>query len=362
MDAFLVLEDGRTFKGRAFGAQGEVAAEVVFNTGMAGYQELLTDPSYSGQIVNMTYPLIGNYGINHEDMESGKIQVAGFVVRELCEWSSNFRATGTLDEWLKKNNIVGLQGIDTRALTRHIREAGSMNGVLSTIDQDLSSLLKKAQAAPKMAGLDLVKQVTCQEAFVFSQSPEDRFHVVVIDCGVKTNILRALSKRGCKVTVVPALTPAEAILALRPDGLMLTNGPGDPAAVTYVIDTVQALLDKLPIFGICLGHQLLGHAFGGRTVKMKFGHRGVNHPVREEATGRVAITSQNHGFCVEADSLPPEVEVTHINMNDRTVEGLRHKKLPIFSVQHHPEACPGPHDAAVLFDRFVKLMADPKIK
>ncbi len=356
MDAFLVLEDGRMFKGRAFGAQGEVAAEVVFNTGMAGYQELLSDPSYSGQIVNMTYPLIGNYGVNQEDMESGKAQVAGFVVRELCEWPSNFRATGSLDEWLKKSNIIGLQGIDTRALTRHIREAGSMNGVLSTVDQDVAALTQKAQDAPKMAGLDLVKKVTCKEPYVFSQDPAAVHHVVVIDCGAKTNILRELSKRGCKVTVVPATAPAEEILACQPDGLMLTNGPGDPAAVTYVIETVKGLMDRLPIFGICLGHQLLGHALGGRTVKMKFGHRGVNHPVREEATGHVAITSQNHGFCVEADSLPPEVEITHVNMNDRTVEGLRHKKLPIFSVQHHPEACPGPHDAAGLFDRFIEMM------
>jgi carbamoyl-phosphate synthase small subunit len=358
--AILVLQDGRVFKGRAFGASGEIAAEVVFNTGMAGYQELLTDPSYNGQIVNMTYPLIGNYGINDDDYESKKIQVSGFIVRELCQWPSNYRSLRTLDEWFKKNNIIGIEGIDTRALTKHIREAGSMNGVISTEHDDVQQLIKKAQAAPNMAGQDLVKNVTCPAAYQYSHSAEAEFNVTVIDCGVKTNILRELTKRGCNVKVEPAHATSEAILAAKPDGIMISNGPGDPAAVTYLIETLKTVIKQVPTFGICLGHQMLGHALGGTTSKMKFGHRGVNHPVREEASGCVAITSQNHGFCVEAHSLPDDVDVTHINMNDRTVEGLRHKTLPIFSVQHHPEACPGPHDAASLFDRFVDMMKNNK--
>jgi len=355
--ALLVLADGRTFAGRGFGAPGEVAAEVVFNTGMAGYQELLTDPSYFGQIVNMTYPLIGNYGVNATDMESSKIQVAGFIVRELCRWPSNFRSQKSLENWFIEKGMLGIEGIDTRALTRHIRTTGSMNGVLSTTDLSVESLKKKAQAAPNMAGLDLVKNVTCQKSYEYRDPavPVKR-HVVLVDCGVKTNIERELGKRGCRVTVVPAFIKAEEILALKPDGLMLSNGPGDPAAVTYLIATLKQLIGKLPMFGICLGHQLLGLALGGRTCKLKFGHRGVNHPVQEIATGRVAITSQNHGFCVEMDSLPTNVEATHINTNDRTVEGLRHKTLPIFAVQYHPEASPGPNDAKELFDRFVKLM------
>lgn len=356
MNALLVLEDGKVFKGQSFGAEGEITAEVVFNTGMAGYQELLTDPSYNGQIVSMTYPLIGNYGINQEDMESNKIQVSGFVVRELCRWQSNFRSTGSLDEWFKKNNIIGIEGIDTRALTKHIREAGSMNGIISTVDSDVKSLTKKAQAAPKMAGLDLVENVTCPKAYQYSQSEQAELNVTVIDCGVKTNILRSLTNRGCNVKVVPASASSEEILQSNPDGLMISNGPGDPAAVTYLIDTLKNLIGKLPIFGICLGHQLLGLALGGQTSKMKFGHRGVNHPVRNEMNKQVAITSQNHGFCVEAETLPEDVEVTHINMNDRTVEGLRHKKWPLFSVQHHPEACPGPYDAAPLFDEFIEMI------
>lgn len=359
MKALLVLSDGKVFAGKGFGAEGEIAAEVVFNTGMAGYQEVLTDPSYYGQIVTMTYPLIGNYGINSEDMESGKIQVSGFAVRELCRWPSNYRSQQSLEEWFKSQNIIGIEGIDTRALTRHIRQAGSMNGVLSTRDESVESLVKRAKAAPSMAGSDLVQHVTCKQAFDFTtpeQAEKARRKVVVIDCGAKDNICRELAARGCRVRVVPATATAEAILAEKPDGIMISNGPGDPAAVTYVIATVKALMGKVPMFGICLGQQIMGLAYGGRTLKLKFGHRGVNHPVKELATGRVGITSQNHGFSVDADSLPSDVEVTHINMNDHTPEGLRHKKYPMFSVQYHPEASPGPNDAKELFDRFIQMM------
>jgi carbamoyl-phosphate synthase small subunit len=355
-EALLVLEDGRAFRGRSFGAEGEIAAEVVFNTAMAGYQEVLTDPSYRGQIVSMTYPHIGNYGTNAEDVESGRIQVAGFVVRELCRWPSNFRSEQTLEAWLAGQGILGIEGIDTRALTRHIREAGSMNGVLSTRDESAASLARKAQAAPHMAGLDLVTGVTCAKPYWFNTEVGARFRVTVVDCGAKANICRELAKRGCAVRVVPSTSTAKEILQDQPHGLMLSNGPGDPAALPAVVATLRDLIGKLPIFGICLGHQLLGLAFGGQTTKLKFGHRGVNHPVKELATGKISITSQNHGFCVVAESLPPEVEVTHINMNDRTVEGLRHKELPVFCVQYHPEAAPGPHDALDLFDRFIALL------
>ncbi len=355
-EAVLVLEDGRAFRGRAFGAEGEVAAEVVFNTAMAGYQEVLTDPSYRGQIVCMTYPHIGNYGTNPEDAESSRIQVAGFAVRELCRWPSNFRSRQALEPWLAAQGVLGIEGIDTRSLTRHIREAGSMNGVLSTRGETAAELARKAQAAPHMAGLDLVSGVTCSEPYWFNPEAGARFRVTVLDCGAKANICRELAKRGCAVRVVPSTSTAHAILQDRPDGLMLSNGPGDPAALTGVVATVRELIGKLPIFGICLGHQLLGLAFGGQTAKLKFGHRGVNHPVKELATGKISITSQNHGFCVVAESLPAGVEVTHINMNDRTVEGLRHKTLPVFCVQYHPEAAPGPHDAHELFDKFIGLL------
>ncbi len=360
MDAVLVLEDGRVFKGKSFGAQGEIAAEVVFNTGMAGYQEVLTDPSYNGQIVNMTYPLIGNYGVNDQDMESGRIQVAGYVVRELCRWHSNFRAQQPLEKWLTGQGIMGLEGIDTRALTRHIREAGSMNGVLSNTGEDVARLAKKAQTAPHMAGQDLVKNVTCAEAYDFMEPGLEKIKVeqkvTVIDYGAKGNICRELAHRGSKVRVVPASYTAGQILGEQPDGIMVSNGPGDPAAVDYAIETVKGLVGKVPLFGICLGHQILGLALGGQTKKMKFGHRGVNHPVKDLVTGRISITSQNHGFCVEAESLPDNVEVTHLNMNDRTVEGLRHKEAPAFSVQYHPEASPGPNDAKYLFDSFIDLI------
>lgn len=358
MKAVLVLEDGRSFTGQAFGAEGEITAEVVFNTGMAGYQEVLTDPSYNGQIVVMTYPLIGNYGVNDQDLESGKVQVSGFAVRELCQWPSNFRSQGGLNDWLRRQGILGISDIDTRALTRHIRQSGSMNGILTTRPESLEALRAKVRRAPSMAGLDLVKQVTCSQPWDFSplQPTESRFRVTVVDYGAKQNIFRELSARGCRVRVVPATLPAGEILAGKPDGILLSNGPGDPAAVTYAIETIRALIGRVPIFGICLGHQLLGLAYGGKTSKLKFGHRGVNHPVKELASGKISITSQNHGFCVEAGSLPGNLEVTHINMNDQTVEGFRDKKNPVFCVQYHPEASPGPHDAKPLFDRFLEMM------
>jgi carbamoyl-phosphate synthase small subunit len=373
-EAILALEDGTVFRGCAFGAEGECSGEVVFNTSMAGYQEILTDPSYKGQIVTMTYPLIGNYGTNPQDIESRQPFVEGFVVREKSRVASNWRSEQALEDYLKCHNIVGIEGIDTRALTRHIRLQGAMKGIISTQDLDKKSLVKKAQASPGLVGLDLVKEVTCNKFYDWTEplyadancSPltANRFFVVVLDCGVKLNILRNLVSHGCHVKVVPAKTTAKEILSLKPDGIVLSNGPGDPAAVSYVIDTVRELIyqapstkHQTPIFGICLGHQMFGLAFGGQTYKLKFGHHGGNHPVMDLATRRVEITAQNHGFCVDIDSIPDkDVELTHINLYDKTVEGLRHKKLPIFSVQYHPEASPGPHDARYLFGRFVEMM------
>ncbi|HUT83579.1 MAG TPA: glutamine-hydrolyzing carbamoyl-phosphate synthase small subunit [Thermodesulfobacteriota bacterium] len=360
MDAYLALEDGRIFRGRAFGAEGEKTGEVVFNTSMSGYQEILTDPSYKGQIVTMTYPLIGNYGVNLEDIESDSPRVEGFIVKELSRLYSNWRGKKSLEEYLKENGIMGIEGIDTRALTRHIRTAGAMKAVISSIDHERDSLIEKAQSSPGLVGRDLVKEVTCKSPYIWSegaQAKNIRFTVVVMDFGVKYNILRKLRQADCKVQVVPASTSSEEILSYKPDGLLLSNGPGDPAGVPYVIDTVRKLLDKLPIFGICLGHQLLGLALGGNTYKLKFGHRGGNQPVKNLLTGKVDITAQNHGFCVDINSLnQDEVELTHINLNDKTLEGMRHRKLPIFSVQYHPEASPGPHDARYLFDEFVEMM------
>lgn len=357
MDAALVLEDGTIFRGRSFGASGETSGEVVFNTSMAGYQEILTDPSYKGQIVTMTYPLIGNYGTNPEDVESCKPFAEGFVVKEYSKFASNWRKDRTLDEYLKANNIIGIEGIDTRALTLHIRLQGAMKAVLSTLAQDESALVEKARGSPGLVGIDLVKEVTSQKEYVWQAPGPKKFKVVVIDCGVKLNILRQLAKRQCQVIVVPAQTQAQAILKFKPDGLLLSNGPGDPAAVEYVIRTVRDLIGTLPIFGICLGQQMLGLALGGKTFKLKFGHHGANHPVKDIRTGKVSITAQNHGFCVDINSLNgKEIEITHINLNDNTLEGMRHKKLAIFSVQFHPEASPGPHDAAYLFDEFIKLM------
>ena len=370
MRAKLALQDGTVFTGESFGATGEKVGEAVFNTSITGYQEILTDPSYKGQTVVMTYPLIGNYGVNEEDIESSGPQVEGFVVRELSRVVSNFRATTSLEDYLAKHGVIGLQGVDTRAIVRKIRIEGAMMSVLSTVDLDDESLVRKARAAPPMTGRDLVPDVTTakpygwDEAFLskFSQ-PADvqppRFSVVAIDYGVKRNILRNLRAAGCKVLVVPATMPAEDILTMKPDGVFLSNGPGDPAAVTYGIECVRKLVGRVPIFGICLGHQITGLALGGRTFKLKFGHRGGNQPVKVLETGKVEITAQNHGFAVDADSLSAAgVEVTHINLNDQTVEGLRHRELPVFSVQYHPEASPGPHDTTYLFRRFTEMMAE----
>ena len=370
----LALEDGLVFTGAGFGATGTTGGEVVFNTSMTGYQEVLTDPSYAGQIVTMTYPLIGNVGVNAADIESHdrRVQVRGFVVRELSPVVSNYRSEQDLDGYLAEAGILGLTGVDTRALTRHIRVAGAMNGVMSTEILDDAELVRRAAALPSMTGSNLVTDVTPAAAYewddgrmaqfapVREAGRYDRvFSVVAIDCGAKMNILRNLVDSGCRVTVVPADTSAEAILDRKPDGVFVSNGPGDPAAVTATIETLRALVDRVPIFGICLGHQILGLALGGETYKLKFGHRGANHPVRNEATGKIEITSQNHGFAVDADSLAGAgAAVTHINLNDQTVEGFScaGSDRPIFSVQYHPEASPGPHDATYLFDCFVDMM------
>jgi len=355
MKAKLVLEDGTIFEGTAFGSEGMSFGEVVFNTSMTGYQEILTDPSYKRQIVTMTYPLIGNYGINTEDVESSNIHLAGFVVRENSRIKSNWRAEMSLDAYLKKNNIIGIEGIDTRALTLHIRSAGAMKGVLSTTDLDSKRLVKKAKDSEGLVGVDLVKEVSCEKTYEWNK--DGKYKVVLLDCGAKFNIMRELAARDCQVTVVPAKTSAAEIMALKPNGVMLSNGPGDPAAVTYVIETVRNLIGKVPIFGICLGHQMLGLALGGKTYKLKFGHRGANQPVMDLRTRKVEITCQNHGFCVDLASLnPDEVELTHVNLNDQTSEGLRHKKHPVFCVQYHPEASAGPHDSRYLFDEFVRLI------
>ena len=375
--ALIALEDGTVWEGFSFGARGERYGEVVFNTSMMGYQEILTDPSYKGQIVTMTYPLIGNYGVNREDVESAKPFVEGFIVREVSRIRSNWRSQETIEEYFKRNNIVGIEGVDTRALTRHIRLEGSMRGVISTEDLSKPSLIRKAKSIPSLVGRDLVKEVTCQESYLweeplpsFSSLPKKKFKVVVIDCGVKYNILRSLVSSGCEVIVVPAFTKAKDILAMEVNGVLLSNGPGDPAGVPYVIETAKELISYLKknprglaIMGICLGHQLLSLALGGRTYKLKFGHHGGNHPVKDVRTGKVYITVQNHCFCVEVSRRKTDeenVEITHINLNDHTVEGMRHKRLSLFSVQFHPEASPGPHDAHYLFKEFVSLMEELK--
>lgn len=368
MRAALALADGRVFFGQALGASGEISGEVVFNTSMSGYQEILTDPSYRGEIVTMTYPLIGNYGINREDVESSRPHLAGFIVKEACDMPSNWRSEMTLDAYLKENNIIGLSGIDTRALVRHIRDKGAQTGIISTIDLDADSLVAKAKAAPSIVGQDLVQEVTCKEIYDWNEGTWDladgykkqqgpaEYKVVAYDFGIKYNILRNLVSKGCAVTVVPADTPAEEVLAMQPDGVFLSNGPGDPEPITYAQENIRQLLGKVPLFGICLGHQLLSIALGGSTYKLKFGHRGGNQPVRRGEGHNVEITSQNHGFAVDARTLQDDAVVTHINLNDNTVEGLKHKTMPAFSVQYHPEASPGPHDANYLFGEFIKLM------
>jgi len=373
MKALLALEDGKIFTGRSFTGPGEAVGEVVFNTSMSGYQEILTDPSYCGQMVTMTYPLIGNYGINDQDMESDRIQVKALLVKEYQEYPSNWRSKRSLADYLIASNIPGLEGIDTRAVTRHIRLAGAMKAALSTQNLDRDSLVQKAKESPDMMGLDLVKEVTCQEPLLWQHGrpvkleedldqfkwPKERktWRVVAIDYGVKYNILRSLEARGCTILLVPATVNSDTINRLDPHGLFLSNGPGDPAAVTYAVDVIKEQIGRRPIFGICLGHQLMGLALGGKTFKLKFGHRGGNQPVKDLGTGKVEITSQNHGFCVDMESLnDPDIELSHINLNDNTLEGLIHKKMPLFSVQYHPEASPGPHDATYLFDRFIEMM------
>jgi len=413
-EAIIALEDGRIFPGRSVGAPGTRTGEVVFNTSMTGYQEILTDPSYAGQIVTMTYPLIGNYGVNPEDVESSRIQTEGLIVREACRIPSNWRSRQSLPDYLQAAGVIGIEGVDTRALTLHIRTAGAMKAAISTEGQTSDELVEMAKAWPGLVGRDMVRQVTCPEAYEWplpphhlslgerspavasgeggrvrvpsdgasdsqstltpalsprergratggSESGGARFRVVAYDFGAKHNILRLLTAAGCQVTVVPATTTADQALALAPDGVMLSNGPGDPAALPHIVGELRRLLGKVPIFGICLGHQLLGLALGGTTYKLKFGHRGANQPVRELATGRIDITSQNHGFCVDIDSLPSDqVELTHVNLDDNTLEGFRHRELPLFAVQYHPEASPGPHDASHLFERFVSMMEETR--
>jgi len=361
--AVLALEDGQVYTGTAWGAIGEAAGEVVFNTSMTGYQEVITDPSYRGQIVAMTYPLIGNYGVNDEDVESHRPWLEGFVVRELSRLTSNWRATRSLDEYLREAGVPGIQGIDTRALTQHIRTAGAMRAVLSRADPDPARAVERARTSPGLVGRDLIREVTCAKAWDWAPNGPAGPRVVVIDYGVKYGILRCLRDLGCRVRVLPASATAEDVAAERPDGLVLSNGPGDPSAVPYAVETVRRLVGEppggrpLPVFGICMGHQVLGQAFGGRTFKLKFGHHGANHPTKDMRTGKVDITVQNHGFCVDIDSLAGrEMDITHLNLNDQTLEGMAHRRLPVFSVQFHPEASPGPHDSRHLFRRFADLL------
>ena len=356
--AMLALEDGRVFHGTRFGAEGTRDGEVVFNTSMTGYQEIITDPSYKGQLVCMTYPLIGNYGINDEDPESAGPQTEGFIIKELSPIVSNWRATGDLSTYLRAAGVIGIEGIDTRALTRHIRRAGTLKAILTTEDMSEADAVALADRSPGLMGRDLVAAVTC--AAPYAWNTEGAYHVVAVDCGIKTNILRLLAARGCRVTVVPASTPAADILALGPDGLFLSNGPGDPDGPVYLIEAVRELVGALPVFGICLGQQITALAAGGECYKLKFGHHGGNHPVKDLASGAVAITSQNHGFAVRLDSLPGDYRLTQVNLNDGTVEGIEHRELPVYAIQYHPEAAPGPHDARPLFDRFIADMAEAR--
>ena len=371
MESILALEDGKVFKGRAYGAPGERLGEVVFNTSLSGYQEILTDPSYAGQIVILTYPHIGNYGTNPQDSESARPYAEGLVVRELSELASNWRSAEDISGFLATAGVPVISDIDSRALVRHLRKCGAMRGVISTTDLDEASLVAKTKASPSMVGLDLASRVTTATRYEWNEPSHHiygtelrkdappRFHVVAYDYGIKINILRRLVDVGCSVTVVPATTSASEVLELKPDGVFLSNGPGDPEPVEYAAKAVRELAGRVPIFGICLGHQIIGLALGGRTYKLKFGHHGGNHPVMNLETRKVEITAQNHGFAVDPDSLKAsEVVLTHMNLNDQTLEGLRHRSMPIFSVQYHPEASPGPHDASYLFDRFVKMMQE----
>lgn len=364
--ALLLLEDGSLYPGFAFSGEGEVLGEVVFNTGMTGYQEIITDPSYKGQIVTMTYPLIGNYGINPEDMESGGLHLEGFIVREYESRPSNFRSRRSLKDFLEEHGRLGVEGIDTRALTRRIRQQGAMRGLLTTRDEPLEAMLSKVNNYPGLVGRDLVKEVTCKQPYLWKDgaprevscmpSVKQGLRVAVLDCGVKYNILRHLESRQCEVVVLPCTAGAREIMEFSPDGVLLSNGPGDPAALPYIVATAKDLLGRVPVFGICLGHQILGQALGGRTEKLKFGHHGINQPVKNRQTGRIEITSQNHGFVVVPESLPAGIDKTHDNLNDSTSEGMDMKSMPAFSVQYHPEAAPGPHDVVYLFDQFVKMM------
>jgi len=367
--AILLLEDGTVFRGYAFAGHGRALGEVVFNTSMTGYQEVLTDPSYKGQIVAMTYPLTGTYGINDEDLESAAIHVEAFIVKEYQDFASNWRSTKTLADFLNEHKKIGIEGIDTRALTRHIRVVGAMRGIIATDSDEISKLMEEVLAFPGLNDIDLVQYVTCQEPYRWQRGPQPAamplawspdhpgLRVAALDCGIKFNIMRMLERAGCQIMVFPSHTPADQILATEPDGVFLSNGPGDPAALHQVIETVRGVLGKRPVFGICLGHQVMGLALGGRTFKLKFGHRGANQPVKDLTTDKVEITSQNHGYCVDIDSLShASVRLTHLNLNDNTLEGMEHLEIPAFSVQYHPEASPGPHDASYLFERFIELM------
>ncbi len=371
MKALIALEDGTIFEGYSFTGHGEAIGEIVFNTSLSGYQEVLTDPSYTGQIVTMTYPLIGTYGINPEDMESGSVHPKAFLVKEYQPYPSNFRSQQTLSDFLQEYDVLGVEGFDTRALVRHIRTQGAMKGIVSTRDLDHNSLVQRAKKWSGLVGQDMVKRVTCTEPYGWTENgpavgsnfsttksrKTPSYKVVAFDFGIKYNQLRILTEKGCQVQVVPATTRADEVLAMKPDGIFLSNGPGDPEGVEGVVDTIKSLLGKKPIFGICLGHQMLGLAYGGSAYKLKFGHRGGNQPVKDLTTGHVEITAQNHGFCIDKATLPAEdVKVTHINLNDDSVEGMQHTSYPAFSVQYHPEFAPGPHDAKYLFDRFIDMM------
>jgi carbamoyl-phosphate synthase small subunit len=376
MKAYLGLEDGSVFEGKAFGAAGEKDGEIAFNTSMTGYQEILTDPSYKGQIVMMTYPLIGNYGINEDDVESARPWVEGFVVREKSAIFSNYRAKISIDDYLKKHKIIGIEGIDTRAITRRIRISGALKGIISTQTADKKKLVEMAKVSPGLVGRDLVKEVTCKHPYHWDKEgtlsgewalgdkklplQQAEFKIAVMDFGIKLNILRMLRQHGCDCHVFPANASYDDIMKINPQGLFLSNGPGDPEGLPYAIETIKKCIGKLPIFGICLGHQLLGLSFGGKTYKLKFGNRGGNQPVMHLPTRKVEITSQNHGFAVDMTTMPAGIEQTHINLNDKTCEGFRHKELPVFCVQYHPESSPGPHDSAYLFGMFIDLMKNSK--